>query len=177
MRHQKSRYCAKHKWRKYTHGDLFHTRRIQTVDQRFWKKVERGETCWIWKGARFKTGYGKFWDSEKKGMGTAHRAAYTLAHGSIPRDLLVCHTCDNRICVRPDHLFLGTDVDNMKDMWRKGRGTAQRGEQCRSARLTEADVRYIRQASESDAVLAVRYDVATITVYQARHGIRWKHVA
>jgi hypothetical protein len=87
---------------------------------RFWKFViPQEEGCWEWQGALFKTGYGAF---NLKGQAVkAHRVAYTLAHGPFPDELYVCHHCDNPKCVRPDHLFLGTDLDNVRDAITKGR--------------------------------------------------------
>lgn len=94
-------------------------RATHNVAGRFWSKVERGPQCWIWQAACSPSGYGKFWVSGHEVR--AHRFVWELMHGPIPEGLMVCHHCDTPPCVRPDHLFLGTGSDNMRDMARKRR--------------------------------------------------------
>jgi len=90
---------------------------------RFWSKVEKTDGCWIWKASIQNNGYGQFSVRHGK-IVLAHRFAYESAHGPIPTDQpwCVCHTCDNKICVNPQHLWLGTSADNTTDKMRKGRG-------------------------------------------------------
>lgn len=88
--------------------------------ERFLKYVEKLESCWNWKGALVsRNGYGQFYMKMKNIM--AHRASWILHHGEIPEKLWVLHICDNKKCVNPEHLFLGTAKDNTYDMIRKGR--------------------------------------------------------
>lgn len=89
--------------------------------RKFWDNVaQRSDGCWIWQAGLFSSGYGQFRWGKKKAR--THRIAWMLSFGPVPDGKLVCHTCDNKNCVNPNHLFLGTHKDNAMDRECKGRG-------------------------------------------------------
>jgi hypothetical protein len=105
---------------------------MSEIISRFMNKVEKTETCWIWKAQIQPTGYGTFWMNKKNQL--SHRVSWVLFKGDIPNGLWVLHRCDNPSCVNPDHLFLGTPKDNTHDMMNKGRERKQ------ISKLTERDL-------------------------------------
>lgn len=111
-----------------------------STEARFWKKVRKTDDCWEWTGSRSVKGYGNF--SINGRFIRASRYSYELHFGPIQDGLFVCHRCDNPTCVRPDHLFLGTNSQNIRDCVEKGRNTS--GTQ--PFRLTDDQVREIRSA-------------------------------
>ena len=119
---------------------------MKTVQERFESKFSKTDGCWEWTGCKDRCGYGQIKIAGR--MHSAHRTAYQLYVGIIPDGLCVCHQCDNPSCVRPDHLFLGTNADNMQDCITKGRFKYlvrnQAGESNKSAKLTIAQVQTIR---------------------------------
>lgn len=137
----------------------------------FWESVEFTDSCWNWTGAINSDGYGS-WVRDKGDK--THRVAWRLANGPIPDGSHVLHRCDNRRCVNPDHLFLGTNADNVADKMAKGRHA--RGEATPAARLTEADVRAIRNDPRDNATIGREYGVTTTTIWQIKHRKRWQHV-
>lgn len=147
---------------------------------RFWSRVQKvdGDACWEWPGSLTRHGYGRVLRSlgDKK-HSAAHRVAYETAVGPIPIGLCVCHRCDNRRCVRPDHLFLGTIADNNTDKTLKGR--CPRGEDHGNAKLTEEQVVEILAALSGGARgsdLARKFGVSEPAISMIRNGLRWPHL-
>jgi HNH endonuclease len=92
---------------------------FEHTESLFWPKVKKTRGCWLWTAATKGRGYGHFWDGEKNV--SAHRFSWILHHGEIPAGMMVCHTCDTPACVRPSHLFLASNRENVLDSVRKGR--------------------------------------------------------
>lgn len=131
------------------------------------------ETTW----PRDRVGYGRHRPmGVAGGQWFAHRWAWTQAHGPIPEGMRVLHRCDNPPCVNPDHLFLGTQLENIADRVAKGRSAT--GERQGQSKLTEAAVREIRAHPEvSTYEFARRFGVHHSTIHVARSGKKWKAVA
>ena len=150
--------------------------RCVTLAERFWSKVDKrgADECWEWNARRNACGYGTF-QLKAKQSALAHRVCWTITSGDIPEGMSVCHRCDN-----PAHLFLGTHLDNMRDMFAKGRREAVRGEQHHLARLCPCAVRMARRLAAEGVMqkdIARRLDVSKNCVRGVVRGETWRHVA
>jgi hypothetical protein len=98
-------------------------RPITSIETRLYRNVIKNSKtdCWEWQGAVNNIGYGFIRDNDLQGMRTTHRVSYEATHGTIPKGMCVLHTCDNTICVNPDHLWAGTRKENARDMFQKNR--------------------------------------------------------
>lgn len=132
--------------------------------------------CWVAVGSKHNFGYGWINVSEKKETNNrcAHVVSWELEHGPVPSGLYVLHRCDYPPCCRPDHLFLGTQQDNMDDKVAKDRQL--RGEQIPQSKLTEEDVRRIRKDDRSHLEIAADYGVSHHAIANVKSGKSWKHV-
>lgn len=148
--------------------------------KRFLMRVEKGEKheCWPWTGSRMNENWHGQWRNQAGEIEPTHRATWRLFCGEIPEGMHVLHKCDNPICVNPDHLFLGTRSDNAKDMWAKKRARpkAQHGEGHGCSKLTDEDVRRIRESSTSGVELAEQYGVGKTTISSIRLRKTWRHI-
>lgn len=127
-----------------------------TPHERFWNHVTKGNGCWEWSGALEREGYGKLWLTGNR-TALAHRLSWEIHHGEVPRDD-VLHRCDNRLCVNPDHLFLGTQADNVHDMVAK-----ERHRRKLSAAQVE-EVQRLLELGELQRVLAERFGVSQAAI-------------
>jgi hypothetical protein len=147
--------------------------KITPPEVRFWAKVNKTDGCWLWTAGVHAVGYGRFGASNGVTV-SAHRYSYEQCVGPIPDGMLVCHRCDNRLCVRPDHLFLGTHEENTRDAMKKGR--LAKGERAGSAKLTAEIVRAIFLAAGTQDDIAARFGVSQGHVWRIKHRRAWKHV-
>jgi DNA-binding transcriptional regulator YiaG len=154
----------------------------------FWERVNRSGECWLWTGKTNMYGYGVI----RRGRGSqgAHRYSYELVHGPITDGRHVCHKCDVRNCVRPEHLWLGSQAENIQDAAQKHRMSSgerhrsrthpesiDRGEEHPQAKLTEDQVRAIRATTGvSKRALARRYGVADSTIRKIIDRRKWAHI-
>ena len=140
-------------------------------------KLEPFSGCWLWTGGIRAGGYGNMYiDYRSPIYQLAPRVAWRLYRGEIPEGLRVLHRCDVQSCVNPDHLFLGTQADNVKDMEAKGRRRSARGEAKGSAKLTAEEVRQIREAIGTLKAIAKKFGLGQSIVGYIRANKIWRHV-
>ena len=174
-------YCTKHyhRYLKYGVTDDSVLKNLKSVHpkRRIWlcSEVDSETGCWIWQKGKDKDGYGQF--SFKNRNYKAHRVAYRLYIGPIPKGMLVLHTCDTPPCVNPSHLFLGTNDDNMADMVQKDRQI--KGENKENSKLIDDQVREIKKrllGTETISDIARDYPVDRKVVSRIKAGVAWKHI-
>lgn len=144
---------------------------------RFWSKVQKTDSCWLWTAAKTDRGYGSFCNRFGHNVG-AHIFSFELHKGQARG--YVCHTCDNPACVNPSHLFLGSQLDNMSDCKAKGRNVVHLGEQNGRSKLTIDAVKQIKLKTEwkrgEKAATARQLGVSHTVIKDIIQGNRWSHV-
>jgi hypothetical protein len=146
---------------------------------RFWSNVKKLQSgCWEWQRPTGGHRYGHLVIAKQNVY--AHRMAYKIYYLTDPMENLVCHSCDNTLCVNPFHLFLGTQQSNVDDMHRKGRHA--RGKMVPQSKLSEGQILDIREnykprePGQSMYALATKYCVSPATIFRAIHNVAWKHI-
>lgn len=162
-------------WPKQING---HTWSESESRRLFWEKVDvSGPGCWRWKASKQPSGYGQ---ARRRGETiTAHRLMWEYVYGAIPAGLCVLHRCDNRECVNPAHLFLGTKADNTADMMAKGRNGFVHGEAATGSRLTTHGVSLARRMAKSGIgirEIGRRFGVSHEAVRRAVNGATWRRL-
>lgn len=140
--------------------------------ERFLRNAQSLGGCWEWYGYRNKDGYGLTKANGRTAL--AHRVAYRLSIGVILEGEKVCHACDNPICCRPDHFFLGSQKDNVDDCIAKGRFVI--GEKNGGAKLTDILARQIRTDTRTQVEIAAAFGISQSLVSAIKTGLRWNHV-
>ena len=149
---------------------------MATLLERFESKVERipESGCWIWVGDAGRYGHVSFGTPPNQHRRAAHRVSYELFRGPIPEHLNVCHHCDVTLCVNPDHLFLGTQKDNVLDSVLKHRWAIP-GRRLGQRKLTDQQVKEILRGG-STSCFAKQFGVALSTIKRVKNGRTWKHL-
>lgn len=156
---------------------------VNVIDRFTAKYIVAENGCWIWTAAKSGTGYGRLYPGYG-GQGfkvAAHRFSYEHFKGKIPEGMFVCHTCDNRLCVNPAHLFVGSHTDNMNDMHSKGRGRKNyaKGGKHANAKFKDSDIPKIRGMRKNKIpfkVIAEQYNVSEYAIQDIVYGRSWSHV-
>jgi hypothetical protein len=144
--------------------------RTRPIEERFWEKVKKASSCWLWIGAIRGGGYGVLGTKRGEKYANAHHFSWELHYGPVPEGLQVLHKCDVRHCVNPEHLFVGTAADNMLDKAKKGRN---------GRKLTRGDVLEIRSAiakGNSNQILAADFGVTAQLINMIRKRKIWTEV-
>jgi hypothetical protein len=179
--------CSKHYNRKRTTGTTDDGPKARlSIEDRFKKYVDvRGaDDCWLWTAKSMISGYGVLSLGGARGKKIlAHRYAWTRVNGQLPEidayhGAVVMHTCDNRLCCNPAHLVVGTQRDNVYDMDKKGRRINRQvsGEKHPNAKLTDDDIRAIRNDKRIHKLIAKDYGVTRANISYIKRGIAWTHV-
>lgn len=165
----------------------FTKREIERFHTKYVKNGPSG--CWEWVAGKFDSGYGMFSaicgvnyrsDTQRKKTMSSHRVSWMIHNkASIPDGQLICHHCDNRACVNPEHLYLGTHLDNNRDTIRRNRGNRSVGSECSWSKVTEEDVLEIlnhEYGRGANKALSKKFGISQSQVSHIRRGHRWPHM-
>jgi len=172
--------CRSHYRNQKLYGDPTAARQIQhhnlSLKERFFKYVSKGSDCWEWLGSKDNNGYGKIRVDGKPEL--ASRTSWRIHYGDIPKGLCVCHHCDNPSCVNPEHLFVGTQKDNVIDMKNKGRErkVGKSGENHNLAKVTEEIVKKIRLEGNTSKEYCDSVGLSKSAVHSILTRKTWAHV-
>jgi len=160
----------------YCSRDCYSKGKMLPIENRFWERVNKTKTCWIFTGTlNGIMGYGTI---SREGIQTpAHRVSWEIHNGPIPFGMWVLHKCDNPPCVNPEHLYLGTVTENTNDKVNRGRLLV--GERVHNAKLTSGQVLSIRsraRSGESGSLIAKEFGMKRPYIRKVVTGERWKHL-
>lgn len=149
--------------------------------KRLFLKRKINDECWEWTGVRNNKGYGfiSWGQRDKKRKYVVSRIAYTIWKGEIPEGMMVCHSCDNSACFNPDHLWLGTQFDNMQDCVKKGRGVDNSGSKCGMSKLDEEqvlEIRRLRIEGQTLKMIADKFCVTDANISSICKRHTWRHI-
>lgn len=179
-KHYGKGYCLKHYKRIRRHGSVDLPDKLKPIIERYLAKVLKSGGCWKWTGAKSPHGYGVIRGDASKRTVFAHRFSYEHFNGAIPEGLCVLHKCDNPECTNPDHLFVGTQKDNIDDMMRKGRKpqvVGLKGQSSPRAKLTWGEVAEIKRmlsGGSSCASISRVFKVTPENISAIKTGKTWK---
>lgn len=147
---------------------------MKELKRRLLKRISiKPNGCWWWTGSAVTGGYGNM--SYKRQSLYTHRASWIVHNGPIPKGLSVLHRCDNRLCINPEHLYLGTQADNIADMHAKGRSKHRNGAILTDDEVIEIKLRLI-EGCYSQTYLAALFGVSRSTILNINLGHNWKHI-
>lgn len=155
-------------------------KKAEDLKIRFWKKVskQKEDECWIWNAYKHKKGYGYF--HANGSVMKSHRISFILENKTlIPKGMCICHSCDNPSCVNPNHLWMGTNMDNIKDSLMKGRRIGLRGEKNNSCKLKSKEVLKIRELFLQKIKakhIAKMFNIGISMIYAIKQRRNWKHI-
>lgn len=148
--------------------------KARPIEERFFEKVKKTRTCWLWTASLNSNGYGQI--NLNPGTGKAHRVSWEIHVGKIPKGIGVLHKCNNPICVNPYHLYLGTQADNVRDMFESGRNPNLKGSRSGRSKITEKQAIYIRNSKKRVRDLAIQFKLDRSTICNIKSKKIWSHI-